>query len=138
MNYDKTITEQSIKHLVDAFYAKVRRDPALAPVFDAAIGDSEDQWEPHLQKMYAFWSSIMLTSGRYHGNPLKKHKDLPPFDRKLFDRWLALFAETANEIHTPEVAALYVAKSQRIAESLKFGLYCMVDDFPVVQTGGQA
>lgn len=134
---EATISEDSIKRLVDTFYAKVRRDPALSPIFAAAIGESESQWGPHLEKMYAFWSSIMLTSGRYHGNPLKKHKDLPAFDIRLFDRWLELFAETANELHTPETAAIYIAKSQRIAESLKLGIYYTPGDFPMAQAGGQ-
>ena len=120
---ENQITEDSIKRLVDRFYTKVRADPDLAPVFIGAIGEDSAAWGPHLQKMYAFWSSVMLTSGRYHGNPLQKHRDLPAFDSALFDRWLELFAETAAELHGAEAAALYVEKSRRIAESLKLGLY---------------
>src|SRR5882757_984654 len=48
------ITEAMIEHLVHAFYAKVRSDPILAPVFAARIAD----WEPHLAQMCAFWSSV--------------------------------------------------------------------------------
>lgn len=33
------LDEQTIKALVDSFYAKVRRDPQLGPVFDRAIGN---------------------------------------------------------------------------------------------------
>ncbi len=130
---EKAVTEENIKKLVDTFYGKVRRDPSLSPIFAAVIGDSQEQWKPHLEKMYAFWSSIMLTTGRYHGNPLKKHKDLPAFDIKLFDRWLALFAETAKEIYSSEIAELYISKSQRIAESLKLGIYYKPSDFPLKQ-----
>ena len=32
---------------------------------------------PHLTKMYAFWSSVMLPTGRYKGNPVVKHFALP-------------------------------------------------------------
>ena len=71
------ITEDSIKDLVDRFYAKVRNDSRLGPVFNTAIGENDQDWESHLERMYAFWSSVMLTSGRYHGNPMQKHKDLP-------------------------------------------------------------
>ncbi len=120
-----TITEESIKLLVDRFYDKVRSNKELAPLFARVIGVSHEDWLPHLQKMYDFWSSIMLTSGRYHGNPLKKHKDLTPFDIKMFDQWLQLFAETANEIHTSDIAAIYIAKSRRIAENLKFNMYSL-------------
>lgn len=135
---EDVITEATIKRLVDDFYLKVRRDAQLGPVFEAAIGKSDTEWGPHLEKMYAFWSSIMLTSGRYHGNPLKKHKDLPAFDIRLFDRWLELFAQTAHEVHTPDIASTYIGKSLRIAESLKLGLYYKPGDFPIVQAGGQA
>lgn len=132
------VTENNIKMLVDAFYAKARADIELGPVFTAAIGESDSFWAPHLEKMYAFWSSIMLTSGRYHGNPLKKHKDLPYFDPALFDRWLTLFAETAGEIYTPDIAALYAEKSRRIAESLKLGLYYCSGRISAAQTGDTA
>lgn len=123
MMAENQITEESIRRLIDRFYTKVRADKDLAPVFIQAIGEDSAVWGPHLEKMYAFWSSVMLTSGRYHGNPLQKHRDLPAFDSALFDRWLALFAETAEELHGAEDAALYIKKSRLIAESLKLGLY---------------
>jgi len=64
------ISEDGIRRLVDAFYAKIRADPELAPIFERAIpGD----WGPHLATMRSFWSSLMLTSGRYKGNPLAGH-----------------------------------------------------------------
>jgi hemoglobin len=62
------ITETTIRVLVDAFYARLRRDPTLGPIFTNAI--AEGAWPAHLEKMYAFWSSVMLTSGRYKGNPV--------------------------------------------------------------------
>jgi hemoglobin len=38
-------SEESIRRLVDSFYAKVKIDPALGPIFARAIpGD----WQPHL------------------------------------------------------------------------------------------
>ena len=116
------ITEQAIKELVDTFYGKVRADEELAPIFNRAIGEDWSEWKTHLQTMYAFWSSVMLTSGRYHGNPMGKHLALPPFEPALFNRWLELFAETADEIHVAEVAEEYKFRSRRIAENLKQGL----------------
>src|SRR5258708_8503803 len=77
------ITEAMIERLVRGFYAKVRADAVLAPIFEAQIGD----WEPHLQQMCPFWSSVALMSGRYHGSPMVKHLPLP-VDADHFDRWL--------------------------------------------------
>ena len=111
------ITEAMIERLVHAFYAKVRADAVLAPIFDAYIRD----WEPHLQRMCAFWSSVALMSGRYQGTPMVKHMPLP-VDAGHFDRWLALFEATANEICPPEAAVHFVERARRIASSLELGV----------------
>jgi hemoglobin len=111
------ITEAMIERLVRGFYAKVRLDPVLAPVFDARITD----WEPHLQQMCAFWSSVALMSGRYHGTPMIKHLPLP-VDAVHFDRWLALFEATAREICPGEAEAHFVERARRIAASLELGI----------------
>ena len=86
------IDEAMIEALVRRFYAKVRADALLSPVFEARIRD----WEPHLDRMCEFWSSVALMTGRYHGAPMVKHLPLP-VDAAHFDRWLALFEETARE-----------------------------------------
>ena len=111
------ITEAMIERLVRAFYAKVRTDALLAPIFESRIRD----WEPHLAQMCAFWSSVALMTGRYHGTPMVKHLPLP-VDAAHFDRWLALFAETAREICSPEAAAHFVERARRIAASLELGI----------------
>ncbi len=118
------VSEDGIRRLVDAFYARVRRDAELAPIFARAIpGD----WGPHLDKMYAFWSSVMLTTGRYKGNPLAKHFAIPGIQPALFERWLALFNETADELFDDDISAEFRAKAARIAESLKLGLFYRPD-----------
>jgi hemoglobin len=111
------ITEAMIERLVHAFYDKVRSDPLLAPVFAARIAD----WEPHLAQMCAFWSSVALMTGRYHGTPMVKHMPLP-VDADHFDRWLALFEQTATEICPPPAAAHFAERSRRIAASLELGI----------------
>jgi hemoglobin len=114
------VSEDGIRRLVDAFYAKVRVDSELAPVFARAIpGD----WEPHLATMCAFWSSVMLTSGRYKGNPVVKHLAIPGIQPPLFERWLALFNETCDELFDDGISGAFRAKAARIAESLKLALF---------------
>jgi hemoglobin len=111
------ITEAMIEHLVRGFYAKVRSDAVLGPVFEARIHD----WEPHLSQMCAFWSSVALMTGRYHGTPMAKHLPLL-VDADHFDRWLELFQLAAREICPPEAAAHFVERAQRIAASLELGI----------------
>ncbi len=111
------IDETMIERLVRAFYGKVRRDPLLAPVFAERIAD----WEPHLERMCAFWSSVALMSGIYHGRPMEKHLQLP-VDARHFDRWLALFRETARDICPPAAAEHFTERAERIARSLESGI----------------
>lgn len=117
----QVITEGGIKDLVCRFYGKIREDELLGPVFNQAI--KEHEWPDHLETMCDFWSSVMLKSGRYGGNPLQKHLALPSFDATLFDRWLALFSETAREVFTHEAASPFEVASQNIARSFKYMLY---------------
>jgi hemoglobin len=118
------VSEDGIRLLVDRFYAKVRCDPELAPIFLRAIpGD----WGPHLNKMYAFWSSVMLTTGRYKGNPVIKHMAIPNIQPALFARWLELFSETSAELFDEAVSAEFQAKAARIAESLQLALFYRPD-----------
>ena len=111
------ITEAMIERLVRAFYDKVRADPVLGPIFDARIAD----WEPHLAQMCAFWSSVALMTGRYHGTPMVKHQPLP-IDAGHFDRWLELFEQTAREVCPPEAEVHFVERAHRIAASLELGI----------------
>ncbi len=118
------ISEDGIRRLVDTFYAKVRADAVLGPIFDRAIGS---EWDLHLAKMRDFWSSVMLTSGRYHGNPVLAHLRTKGIEPHMFARWLALFGETCGELFEPELAAAFQVKAERIAESLKLALFYRPD-----------
>ena len=111
------IDEPMIARLVDAFYARVRGDSLLGPVFDARIAD----WGPHLEQMRLFWSSVALMSGVYHGRPMPKHLPLP-VDATHFDRWLELFEQTAREVCPPAAADHFIERARRIAESLELGI----------------
>ena len=111
------ITESEISTLVDTFYAKVRLDSDIGPIFNAIVGD----WPHHLATLKDFWSTVLLTTGRYKGDPMMTHLQLP-LDPEHFSRWLALFAETANEVLTPEHAATVIEKSHRIAQNFKAGI----------------
>ena len=114
------ISEAEIQCLVHRFYAKVREDEVIGPVFNSAVAD----WPEHLEKLGAFWSSVMLTSGRYKGNPMAAHlRHAGSIQAHMFDRWLSLWRETAAEELGPDDAAAVAAKADRIAESLKLGLY---------------
>ena len=112
------VTEPMIRELVHAFYVRVRRDAVLGPIFNAAIGD----WDAHLDKLCAFWSSVTLMTGRYKGTPMRVHAELPGVSAMHFALWLALFRSTAREVCPPAAAGLFIDRAERIAESLQMGI----------------
>lgn len=107
------LDEQVLRSLVERFYDKVRRDADLGPIFEARISD----WTPHLDRMVAFWSSVALMTGRYHGRPVPAHARLP-VDAAHFERWLGRFRATAGETCTPSGASHVIERAERIARSL--------------------
>jgi len=106
-----------IERLVRTFYALVQTDPLIGPVFAARVGD----WEAHVIKLCAFWSSVALVTGRYHGQPMQTHIELP-IASEHFDRWIALFEGTANDVCPPAAAAHFIERARRIADSLELGI----------------
>lgn len=111
------IDEPMIERLVHGFYSRVRADEVLGPIFAERITD----WGPHLDRMCAFWSSVTLMSGRYHGRPMPAHAPLP-IEAAHFDRWLSLFEATARDLCPSAAAELFVEKARLIAHSLELGI----------------
>lgn len=107
------LTEDILRDLVHEFYAKIRSDHVLGPIFAARITD----WGPHLDRMVAFWSSVALMTGQYHGHPVPAHTPLP-IDGAHFARWLDLFRETAQEVCPSAGATHVIVRAERIARSL--------------------
>jgi hemoglobin len=107
------ITEAMIAELVARFYGRVREDALLGPVF-ARVQD----WDEHLARLRDFWSSVVLTSGRYHGQPMRAHLPLT-LAGPHFDRWLDLFETTAREVCPPAAAEHFIEKARRIADSFE-------------------
>ncbi|MET0293924.1 MAG: group III truncated hemoglobin [Phenylobacterium sp.] len=123
------ITEDMIQALVRAFYARVRAEPVLGPIFDGAV----DDWDAHLAKLTDFWSSVLLMTGRFHGRPMQVHAQVPGIEAAHFGRWLALFERTAREVWPPDAAALVAEKAQMIGRSLQLGLAVSRGELPEVR-----
>lgn len=118
------VTEAAIGNVVDTFYVKVRADGLLGPVFEKIVQD----WPAHLQKMKAFWSTVILETATYKGNPMIAHvRQRESIDPVMFDRWLALWRASAEEVLAPEAAAVFADTAARIADTLKLGLWYHLD-----------
>ncbi|HTO17197.1 MAG TPA: group III truncated hemoglobin [Edaphocola sp.] len=92
-------TIEDIKILVDTFYSKVQIDELIGGIFMGTIRD----WPTHLEKMYRFWSTILLDAQTYRGQPFLPHSSMP-VEQKHFDRWLGYWHETVDEFFSGNVA----------------------------------
>ncbi len=122
------ITEEMIRGLVHRFYADVRRDPMLGAIFNERVHD----WDEHLEKLCAFWSSVVLMTGRYKGRPMPVHMAIPEISADHFRRWLDLFRATASAVCPETAAAVFIEKAEKIAQSLHLGISLHRGDGPVV------
>ena len=120
------VTEAMIHEVVHSFYGKIRRDPALGPIFNRTIED----WDTHLARMCDFWSSVLLMTGRFKGAPMAVHARLPDIRPTHFARWLHLFSQTVREFCPPEAAALFIAKAEMIGQSLQLGIASARGELP--------
>lgn len=115
---DSRLTEQHIADLVRRFYERAMADTSLRPIFEASIQD----WETHHRIVEDFWSRTLLNTDRYRGTPYSLHARLP-LRPEHFDRWLALFRETALEVLPAAAADKAIARTEHMAESFKAGMF---------------
>jgi truncated hemoglobin YjbI len=114
------ITPSSIVLLVDTFYARVREDAVLSPVFESKLAG---QWHEHMPRMYAFWTKVLLGTGEFQSNVFGKHMALSGIEKEHFVHWLTLFKLTAIEIFGVDEAKAPIEVAERIAASLQLGFF---------------
>ncbi|TGD97217.1 group III truncated hemoglobin [Methylobacterium nonmethylotrophicum] len=122
----RILDDGSLGPFLAAFYARVRSDPLIGPVFAAAIPDAD--WPRHMAVIEAFWSSVLFRTGRYRGNPFGRHQALGVLRPEHFARWLTLFRDTAASHFAPEEAAALQERAERIGASLQAGLFFRPED----------
>jgi hemoglobin len=121
---DPTLPEQekAIAACVREFYAKAREDALLGPIFN----DKVEDWDVHLRIVADFWSRALLGTDRYQGKPFVVHAHLP-VELEHFDRWLALFEETARATMPAVLAGKAIDKARHVAASFEAGIFPFVD-----------
>ncbi len=115
-----------IERLVNTFYTKVRADAPLGHVFD---GVAQVNWETHLPKLYDFWDTVLFRAGTFRSNPIAAHAKL--LDRAdlgwpMFERWLAMFRETVEELFAGENAVHII----RCAEDMARVIHSKIHNIP--------
>lgn len=85
-------TVADVELLVNQFYAAIRSDERLGPIFEAVI---QDRWPAHLEKMVRFWQTILLKQPTYIGSPFPPHAKLP-VTKADFDHWADIFVRVVD------------------------------------------
>lgn len=101
-----------IKKMVDLFYARVRKDALIGPIFNEKI---QNHWPEHLAKLYSFWQGILLGERTYSGFPFPPHAQLP-IHKEHFDRWLTLFTKTVDDLFVGKVADEAKSRAYKIGD----------------------
>jgi len=107
------VTEDQIAQLVDTFYARVREDDLIGPIFETHVAD----WDKHLSKMKRFWSSSVLRTGTYSGRPFEAHRKIPGLEQRHFDRWQSIFAEVTERV-VPQASDVFQDLGRRMGVSM--------------------
>lgn len=110
------IPDETLRKLIAVFYARVRKDPLIGPVFNASISD----WNAHQDTLFHFWASLLYGNTGYNGRPVPAHfKHREHMTPEAFTRWLTLWRQTTTELLTPEAAALLQNRAECIGNSFQ-------------------
>ncbi len=122
------ITRPEIDMVVKRFYARVRENPVIGPVFLESLTASRDIWDPHEAKIADFWANAILFERSYDGNPMMVHSGISAIRPEMFDVWLDLFADTLRQTLPEPTAAAWEALARRIGRGLRMGVETAQDD----------
>jgi hemoglobin len=108
---------ESIRLLVTEFYSRAFRDELLGPVF---VDVAQMDLDAHLPVMVEFWSTVLLGARSYRGGAFAPHARLHaevPLTRRHFDRWLAIWRSTVDDLFAGAVAEDAKQRAAAIADA---------------------
>ncbi|MEO6873323.1 MAG: group III truncated hemoglobin [Opitutaceae bacterium] len=112
--YDRLGGRPALAHLLHHFYADVRQQQEIGPIFNRQITD----WPTHLETIADFWSGMTGGPAVYAGGMPVKHLPLG-LEQKHFDAWLDLWRRHCRAYLAPAEAAELIAVAETIGERLK-------------------
>ncbi len=117
-------SREDVQILVSTFYAKIRKDEVLGPIFNGIITD----WDEHLELLTDFWETQLFLKRKYYGNPVTAHQEV---DDKMghgitpehFGLWINLWFETIDELFIGETSWIAKNRAQKMSTMLYMQIY---------------
>lgn len=111
-------TRDDVLELVRAFYREAAIDDVLAPVFHAVHVD----WADHIPRVTDFWCWQLLGEAAVTRNTLGLHEPahaLVPFTDAHYERWLAIWTSTVDDLFTGPIADTAKQRATRVASAMQ-------------------
>lgn len=110
---------QDIYLLLESFYKKALNDETIGYFFTSV---AKVNMAEHLPVITDFWEMVLLGGTNYNKNVVAPHMQLhqlSPLKEDHFNRWLALFDITVNELYVGPVATMAIQRALSIATVMK-------------------
>jgi hemoglobin len=112
--YQRIGGSEGLSRLLRHFYADVRQDPLIGPIFSAQIKD----WKHHLEVIGSFWQTITGGPSTYARPMPMKHLTLR-LRGEDFERWLFLWQANCRAQLSSDVAKEMIDLANHIAHRLR-------------------
>ena len=122
------------ERLVREFYGRALVDPIIGWIF---VDVAKLDLDAHVPQITSFWETILLGARSYSGGAFRPHAALHARVRLRaghFERWLALWASTVDDLFAGERAELAKAHAQRVAQAFQARLETVPVQPPVAAT----
>ncbi len=100
------------------FFARVRQHAVLDPIFNSAVED----WDAHLHKLTAFWSSVTLMTGSCKGDADEGPCGTPANRAGAFHAMAGVVPRHSHGGLSAGCRRAFVDRAERIAQSLQIGI----------------
>ena len=112
--YQRIGGSEGLSRLLRHFYADVRQDPLIGPIFNTQIKD----WKHHLEVIASFWETIIGGPSTYARPMPMKHLTLR-LREEDFERWLFLWQANCRAQLSGDVAKEMIDLANHIAHRLR-------------------